>query len=375
MAFKDEYSKYDAIGLSALIKEGEVSSVEAVEAAIAQIEEHNSSLNAVVVKTFEQALVDAGKGLPASPISGVPFLVKDNNLFVKGQQTSFSCSYFRDTLPAKEDSNIVGAWKNAGLIFLGKTNLPELAHTYVTEPTWRKATRNPWNTDYTPGGSSGGSAAAVASGMVPVAHANDAGGSIRVPASCTGLFGLKPTAAFATEGPHFPDIWGGLNAEHVLTKTVRDSAVFLDIELSTRRDLSTRKLLSQSRHPHLEALNSNPGKLKIGLNTTSPDGFPIDPECVAVTLAAARLLQDMGHEIVETKLPDGIAIGGEQILLVSASIAAIIEREKIQKGRAPEETELEEATKAFLELAANASSVDLEIARLARNDVIGIMAD
>ncbi len=375
MNLPKNYSEYDAVGLSELIKSGEVSAEELLELAIENIETLNPELNAVTQKYYPEARSVARLALPDSPVSGVPFLMKDNNLFLKSTPTTYSSKFFRDTKPASRDSDLVQAWKDAGLLILGKTNLPEFAHSYVTEPAWRGDTKNPWDITRTPGGSSGGSAAAVASGMVPLAHANDAAGSIRVPAACTGLFGLKPTAGFVTEMPHFPSVWGGLNIEHVVSKSVRDSAVMLDISMRTRKDLATRRQLTQTPYPHFKALEIPVRKLTIGVDRRQGEGWDISDECLLALDFTVDLLRSLGHEVIETQLPNDVDIAEAQVALVAASVAAIVERESLEKGRLPEPGELEQATLHFMDMAKDLTATQLELAALKKNDVVTTMQD
>jgi len=226
----DGYARIDAVARAARVRSDEVSAREVAELAVSVMERLNPQLNAVVLADVERALAAAAQVDRSAPLAGVPFLVKDVDVFVAEWPTTFSSRYFADAAP-RSDSEIVRRWRDAGLVLLGKTNTPEFAGEFVTEPALRDATLNPWNPAVTVGGSSGGAAAAVASGMVPAAHGTDVGGSIRVPAACCGLFGLKPTRGLNPIGPHYPELGAGLDCEHVLTRTVRDSAAFLDATL------------------------------------------------------------------------------------------------------------------------------------------------
>ena len=199
MKFSD-YAAMDAIALSAAIKRGEVSAEEVTDTAIEAARQMNDRLNAVVITNYENAQLCAAGELPHTPLAGSPFLLKDANQFSYDMPTTFSCRFFDGSSP-KPDSELVARWRNAGLIILGKTNTPEFAEDFVCEPSFRGPTLNPWNTAVTTGGSSGGAAAAVASGMVPLAHATDLGGSIRIPAACCGVFGLNQRAALTVSAP------------------------------------------------------------------------------------------------------------------------------------------------------------------------------
>ncbi|HWP41959.1 MAG TPA: amidase, partial [Blastocatellia bacterium] len=223
-----EFAYLDAIAQGEIVRRKEVTPVELVEAAIERLEEVNPRINAVVTPMYDEALRRARGELPESLVSGVPMLLKDLLASFAGVRMTSGSAFLRDFVP-DHDSTLVSRLKSAGLIIIGKTNTPEFGLLPTTEPALFGPSRNPWDTTRTTGGSSGGSAAAVASGIVPIAHANDGGGSIRIPASCCGLFGLKPTRARNPLGPDFGDMFSGLVAEHVVTRSVRDSALLLDI--------------------------------------------------------------------------------------------------------------------------------------------------
>ena len=227
MVSRDEVADLDSIGQAALVRSGEVTAVELVEAAIERVERHNPSVNAVVTRMYDLALERASQPLPEGPLAGVPFLLKDFLAEYEGVRFTEASASLRNNV-STADSELVRRYKAAGLITVAKTNLPELAIGVTTEPRLFGPTRNPWSLDRLPGGSSGGAGAAVALGMTPMAHGNDAGGSIRIPASCCGVFGLKPTRGRNPLGPEFGDVMSGLVAEHALTRTVRDSAALLD---------------------------------------------------------------------------------------------------------------------------------------------------
>jgi len=226
MKLKD-YEAFDAIALAELVRRKQVKAIELVDAAVERIERLNPTLNAVVMPLFEQARAAAAGELPDGPFAGIPFLLKDLGAFLAGVRLTMGSSFLHNFVP-DHDAELVSRLKRAGLIILGKTNTPELGILPTTEPRLFGPSRNPWDTQRTTGGSSGGSAAAVASGMVPMAHANDGGGSIRIPASCCGLFGLKPTRARNPLGPDLGDMFSGLIVEHAITRSVRDSAALLD---------------------------------------------------------------------------------------------------------------------------------------------------
>jgi len=263
----------DAIEESLQIKNRSLTAIELVESAIERIEKLNPNLNAVITKTYEQARDTASKQLPDSPLSGVPILVKDNTP-VKGVRMTNGSELFKDYVPGF-DCERVKRMKKAGLIILGTTNMPEFGLTCITEPRLHGPTRNPWNTEYSPGGSSGGSAAAVASGMILIAHGSDGGGSIRLPASFCGVFGLKPTRGRV---PHL--ISGsaivGLSIHHALTRSVRDSAAFLDI--IGGYCVGEPYSAPPKTRPFLEEIGVEPGRLRVALVTESIVGGGFHPE-------------------------------------------------------------------------------------------------
>src|SRR5262245_36459901 len=223
----DEYARYDGLGLAELVRRREVSAAELLEVVIARMDATHPDINAVVCRLDEQARATISAGLPAGPFTGVPYLLKDLGAHYEGAVTSFGGTLFKDFV-LDHDSEITIRLKRAGLVIVGKTNTPELGLASSTEPRLFGPTRNPWNLAHSAGGSSGGSAAAVAAGVVPMAHATDGGGSIRIPASACGLFGLKPTRARNPMGPDAGEGWGGASVGHAVTRSVRDSAALLD---------------------------------------------------------------------------------------------------------------------------------------------------
>ncbi|HUZ45754.1 MAG TPA: amidase family protein [Terriglobia bacterium] len=296
MAKFREFALMDATEQAARVRRGEVKPAELVEAAIERAELLNPRLNAIVTPMYERARDDANGDLPDGPFRGVPFLLKDLVSAYAGVRMASGSRFLRDFVP-DHDSELVARLRRAGLIILGKTNTPEFGILPTTEPHLFGATHNPWNLDRSPGGSSGGSAAAVAAGIVPFAHANDGGGSIRIPASCCGLFGLKPTRARNPLGPDVGDIMGGLVAEHALTRSVRDSAALLDSTAGP--GIGDPYWAPPQRRPYSEEVNREPGKLRIAFSTKAPSGAQIHPDCVSAVLDAAKLCAELGHEVTE----------------------------------------------------------------------------
>jgi amidase len=305
---KDELIGYDAIGLGELIRKGEISPIELLEITIQRIEALNPKLNAVIHKMYDQARetaaywdseISAGNAGDVL-FCGVPFLLKDLIAEYKGAPFHEGCLAVKGYV-SKIDSELVKRQKASGLVIVGKTNTPEFGCLPTTEPALYGPTVNPWDPKLTPGGSSGGSAAAVIAGIVPMAHGNDGGGSIRIPASCCGLFGLKPTRARNPLGPLFGDIGGGIIHEHAVTRTVRDSAALLDV--TSGSDLGDPYYAPHNESPFLKEVGRKVGRLKIGFMTRVPEGWnaetPLHPDCEHAVRDAARLCESLGHVVEE----------------------------------------------------------------------------
>ena len=317
----NEYEDYDALGLAELVRNKEVTSEEVCEAAISRAEERNPKVNAINRPMFEEARATIKNlGDQAGPFAGVPFLVKDLGLHVAGVPLSNGSAALRDYIPT-EDDTVITRYREAGLVFFGKTNTPEFGLMGVTEPEAFGPTRNPWNLGHTSGGSSGGAAAAVASGMTPVATASDGGGSIRIPASACGLFGLKPTRGRIPLGPSRGEGWDGAAVNHVVSRSVRDSAALLDATHGPAPGAPY-----QITHPgcsYLALLDEKPETLKIAFCTRSPLGTDVDPECIEAVEKTAELLQSLGHQ-VEEKEPevDGLAVAKAYLTMYFGHVAA-----------------------------------------------------
>lgn len=298
---RQEYLSYDGLGLAALCRTGQVSAQEIVTAAIDVIDQINPQINAVIHTLYDTALAAAKKPLDGLFI-GVPFLVKDIIAAIANVPTTAACRYLQHCV-YPEDSELIKRYRRAGLIILGKTNLPEFALGATTEPAWFGATRNPWQQQHSVGGSSGGSAAAVAAGMVPLAHGGDGGGSIRIPAACCGVFGLKPSRGRTPSGPYFGRIWQGSVVEHGLSRSVRDSAALLDI--SCGRDLGAPFDCPKPTGSFLEATHRSPGKLKIAY--LAEPIFPAQqhPDCVHAAREAAQCCESLGHQVESVTLDLG----------------------------------------------------------------------
>jgi amidase len=293
-----DYASYDAMGLAALVHHRSVTPLELVDSAIGLIEKHNPALNAVIWTMFDRAR-DSARTVPTDGVfAGVPFLLKDILGGMAGVPTR-NGSRISPAVPATHNSELVNRFLKAGLIPLGKTNVPEFGIVGTTESKLYGPARNPWNTAYSTGGSSGGSGAAVASGMVPVAHANDGGGSIRIPASCCGLVGLKPTRARNPAGPDFGDVYNGLIGDHIVSRSVRDTAAMLDVVSGP--DVGDPYYAPTAPASFLEAAQVAPKGLKIAVTRNLMDGRPYHPDCLAAVDAAAAVCASLGHHVEEAQ--------------------------------------------------------------------------
>lgn len=291
-----DYAAYDALGLAALVRRREISAAELLDAVLQRVAEINPRLNAIVTPLYEQAHQAVHAPLPDGPFTGVPYVFKELVVSVAGAPTSSASRLFANNMPAAE-SEIVRRCRNAGLVVIGKTNSSEFGLSAATEPALFGATHNPWDLSLSPGGSSGGSAAVVAAGLLPMGHATDGGGSIRIPAACCGLFGLKPTRARITAGPEGGEGLAGLASQHAVTWSVRDSAALLDV---TAGQLPGDPYSpAPPERPYLEEAGRDPGRLRIAYSRRTLHGAPVDPEIVAATEAAAWLCETLGHEVVE----------------------------------------------------------------------------
>lgn len=299
MSALDELAFPDATAQAELVRQKEVKPIELVEAAIERIQRLNPILNAVVTPMYDLAREDAAGKLPDGPFTGVPFLLKDLIAEYAGVRFTEGSAFLQNYI-SDHDTELVVRIKNAGLVICGKTNTPEWGALPTTEPLLFGPTRNPWDTRRTPGGSSGGSAAAVASGMVPMAHGNDGGGSIRMPASCCGVFGLKPTRGRNPLGPNYGDLISGLPAEHALTRSVRDSASLLDVTCGP--DLGDPYWAPPPARPFIEEVGIDPGKLRIAFTTNAREGVDVHEDCIQAANDAAALCSDLGHLVEEKDL-------------------------------------------------------------------------
>jgi amidase len=369
-----DYAALDATALAELVQRGEVSAQEVTEAAVERIEALNNELNAVVERDYDAALAAAASMDRRLPLAGVPFLAKDVNIEVRGLHLTWSCRWLKDLPAAERDAPLAARWRAAGLNILGRTNTPEFAGEFVTEPTWRGATRNPWDLTRTPGGSSGGAAAAVASGMVPVAHATDSGGSIRVPAAACGLVGLKPSRGLVPVGPHHDELAGGLDCEHVLTRTVRDSALMLD--LTCGPEPASRTPVRRADSSFRSAVQSSRTNLRVGVALQAPGGAWPTQEIGAAVERAAALLAKAGHRVREFKYPGAAChVAPAAAVVWMSATAEEIDHLKQFVGRAPAGDELEALTWACIKLGEQSSAIDYERARRTLTAATSAMSD
>jgi amidase len=329
MVFSD-YANYDGLGLAELVRTKKVSPAELVEEAIRRIETHNPKLNAVVLTLYERAREQAKGTLPEGPFTGVPFLIKDLHATLEGVSTSHGNKLWRN-MPAAITTELVRRWQNSGVIVLGKTNTPEFGLTPYTESDTLGPAHNPWDLSRTPGGSSGGSGAAVAARMVPMASGGDGGGSIRIPASACGIFGLKPTRGRTPTGPIMGESWNGFDIEHVLTRSVRDSAAMLD---ATKGPDVGAPYIIPDAGPFLPEVSKKPGKLKIAFSTKPMLGKEVHNDCVKAVEGTVTLLRELGHDVTE----DAPTINGEEyslqfLTVVAGQIRADIEETAAAAGK------------------------------------------
>lgn len=357
----EDYAAFDATGLAEQIAKGEFTATEALQAAIARAEAVNPQINAIVHSMSEQAaeLAASQDSLKSdAALHGVPFLVKDLLADVEGVPTSSGSRFFKNYVP-DHDSNLVARYKAAGLNIFGKTNTPEFGITPITDPELWGSTKNPWNLAHTPGGSSGGSAAAVGAGIVPMASGGDGGGSIRMPSSCCGLVGLKPSRGRTPTGPDRGDLWFGMAQEHVLSRSVRDSALALD--LTAGPDSGTPNIAPYPKGSFVSASQRDPKKaLRIGYTSAPMLNRESHPDCTAGVEHTVKLLQDLGHQVEEAApLIDRETIIFHFVRVVSADTAAVIRMGGQLLGQKPTRAGFETQSWAAKKLGESFSAADV----------------
>jgi amidase len=345
----DAFASLDATAQADLVRRKEVKPIELVDAAIARIERLNPRLNAVINSWFDEAREQARGPLPQGPFTGVPFLLKDIITAYAGKALTSGSRFFAD-LVVPHDSELVQRHKRAGLVILGKTNTPEFGILPTTEPQLFGPTRNPWSTEHSTGGSSGGSAAAVASGMVPFAHASDGGGSIRIPASCCGVFGLKPSRGRLPMGPDIGDIMHGLVTEHAITRSVRDSAALLDA--TDGPDVGAPYAAPPKARPYVQEVGAPPGTLRIAYTTRTNTGVEVQPECLKAIQDAVQLLEELGHNVVEASLevPDEEMLAQTFMTIWTSGVVLAVDKLAGLLGREPTPQSFEPLTWALYEM-------------------------
>ena len=366
-----EYDQYDALGLAELVKKGDVTSTELLEEAIARTEKVNDSVNAVVHKHYDEARAAIDAGLPDGPFTGVPFLLKDLHLLLEGTVTTYGSGFYRDHL-ADHDSTLVERYKQAGLVTFGKTNSPELGLMPVTEPRLFGPTRNPWDLSRTPGGSSGGASAAVASGIVPMANASDGGGSIRIPGSCTGLVGLKPTRGRTPMGPDRGEGWAGQSISHVVSRSVRDSAAALDA--TTGEEPGNPYEAPHFAGSFLDEVGIAPGKLRIAICRKKLGNGEFSAEVTAAVDEIGELLQNLGHQVEEAEPGfDREAVGQAGFAIIAANTALAIKLRAEALGREVTDQDIEPSTQAIMAMAGSLSADDYARATLTNHQLGRVM--
>ena len=333
-----EYESYDALGLAALMKAGEVSAAEVLDAAIARVEARNPAVNAVVTKLYDQAAQAIAAGLPEGPFAGVPYLVKALFTSVAGVRCAHGSRFFADLPPAAEDSLHVARLKQAGMVIYGMTSSCEMGLSLTCEPQLHGPSRNPWDLERTPAGSSGGAGAAVAARMLPIAHASDGFGSIRAPAASCGLVGLRPTRARNTLAPAFGEALAGLAIEHAVSLTVRDNAALLDATHGPAPG-DPYYVLPPAR-PFLDEVGADPGTLRIAVTSKAPNGAPVEADPLRVLQETASLCADLGHRVDEADP----AIDGADVVPTFRTLSAVNILYTVRghpSGRAPAPGDLE----------------------------------
>ncbi|MCB9962640.1 MAG: amidase [Hyphomonas sp.] len=352
-----DYTEYDALGLAELVRTRQVSARELLAEALGRAEKAQAELNcfSALYPEMAEKQLDAGTG--DGPFAGVPFVTKDLAVEVTGAPLTNGSVAWKGYV-ASRDSVLTGRYRKAGLVFFGQTTSPEYGLTTTTESTLYGQTRNPWDVTRTSGGSSGGASATVASGVLPLAHASDGGGSIRIPASCTGLFGIKPSRGRVPMGPGRTEGWNGMSTVHAVSRSVRDSAALLDV--SHGRETGSRYIAPPPERPYLEEVTRAPGKLKIALWRKAPNGSMPDADAEAGLMATAKLLQDLGHEVVEAGPDlDGEALGKYALFTISANIAAAFDDRGAMLGRAIRDDEMEPITASMARLGRTVPMVEL----------------
>ncbi|MFV0645504.1 MAG: amidase [Sphingomonadaceae bacterium] len=347
----------DSLGLAELVRKGEISASELLEDTIRRAEAINPALNFMAQKHYDYGRKAIANGLPDGPFTGVPWLLKDLHTFLKGELTEGGSRLYKG-YRGPYTSEIVQRAEQAGFVIFGKTTTPEYGLTGTTESTLSGKTRNPWNPERIAGGSSGGAAVAVASGVLPAAHASDGGGSIRIPASCCGLFGLKPSRGRVPMGPGRTEGWGGLSTHHAISRSVRDSAAILDVTHGV--EPGSRYGAPSPDGTFLSHVGRDPGRLRIALMTSPVAGSPVDAECKAAAQAAARLCESLGHHVEEAAPElDAQQLGFAAFTQTAPFVSVDVEDRCKALGIEPSTDVLEPITMGFVEYGKTFSARDM----------------
>jgi amidase len=357
----DDLATLDATAQADLVRRKEVTPRELVEAGIARIYALDPELNAVVTPMFDTALAAVAEVDTDTPFAGVPFLLKDLVVEHAGVRFTEGSRFLRDYV-STYDSELVVRLRNAGLVICGKTNTPEFGMFPHCEPSLFGPTRNPWDPTRSTAGSSGGSAAAVASGMVPMAHGNDLGGSIRYPASCCGVFGLKPSRGRNPLGPQYGDALNGAAVEHAVTRSVRDSAALLDA--TSGPDIGDPYWAPPPARPFAQEVGADPGRLRVAFSKRAPGDYVVHPDCLDALHDTCALLAELGHDVVDAS-PDVVyseQFGNALGPVMSAAVAWIVAYWIRELGREPEADELEPVTRVYWEVGKGVSAADYLLA-------------
>ncbi|HEY5658892.1 MAG TPA: amidase, partial [Myxococcota bacterium] len=353
MSGMQDYDAHDALGLAERVRKGDVTPQELLEVAIARVEERDPQINAVVIRMFDAAQRAVKSGLPDGPLRGVPFLIKDLHAACAGVRMTNGSRLFADYVP-EQDSELVTRYRRAGLVLFGKSASPEFGITTSTESALFGATRNPWRATHSAGGSSGGAAAAVAAGILPAAHASDGGGSIRIPASCCGLFGLKPTRARNPSGPAVGEGWSGMSGAHAITRSVRDSAALLDATHGP--ELGAPYWAPPPRGPFLEEVRADPGRLRIALQLEAFNGAPVHADCARAAREAAALCAELGHDVEEMRLEVDAGFAEAAQVVIGANLLAELVDRAAALGRELSADDVEPGTYALAQAARGADA-------------------
>jgi amidase/6-aminohexanoate-cyclic-dimer hydrolase len=370
MAFK-EFGSYDAVGLADLVRRKQVSAAELLDEAIARTAKVDPQINAVVVKHYDYARKQIDKGLPDGPFTGVPFLLKDLDILA-GTVTTSGASVFRDNV-ADHTGTLTQRFLETGVAIFGKSSSPEFGLMPTTESRLFGPTRNPWNLGHSSGGSSGGAAAAVAARILPMAHASDGGGSIRIPASASGVFGMKPTRARNPLGPDRGEGWGGFSCGHVVSISVRDSAVMMDAIHGP--EPSSLYVAPPPQRPFSQEVGRDPGRLRIAFTDKSPYGDAIDPEIAAAVRDVAAMLAKLGHHVEERAPALAADPAAVMTVIVGANTALTVRQAEARFGRKMTGDDFEVLTLASAHNAQQTSATDYVAAQFAAFQISRGLAD